>query len=115
MSEPVTEYRLVPNKARVQSSGPEFIRNNLLREKRSNFDTCKRKTSSFAVGSMLQRLFIPRLLVKKFGLNQLITSSADLRLNKWIRGLSTGSMASNGPCSADEKFNLITRNLQVRT
>ena len=89
--------------------------NLLLEGKVEHFDTCKRKTSSFAVGSMLQRLFIPRLLVKKFGLNQLITSSPDLRLNKWIRGLSTGSMASSGACSADEKFNLITRNLQVRT
>ena len=86
---------------------------NLLREKSPKTSTrAKEKTSSFALGSMLQRLFIPRLLVKKFGLNQLITGSAD----KWIRGLSTGSMASgNGPCSADEKFNLITRNLQVRT
>lgn len=77
----------------------------------------KGKTSSRTVDSMLQkRLFISRLLVNKFGLNQLIKGRVDRRLNKWSSGISTGSgnMASNGPCSADERFNLITRNLQVK-
>ena len=76
----------------------------------------KGKISFRAVDSMLQRLFISRLLVNKFGLNQLIKGRVDRRLNKWSSGTSTGSgnMASNGPCSADERFNLITRNLQVK-
>lgn len=70
------------------------------------------KTSSITVDSMLQRLFVSRLLVGKFGLHQLLTGSVNLRLNKWICELSTENMASSGPCSVDEKFNLITRNLQ---
>ena len=74
----------------------------------------KSKTTCFAVESMLQRLLVSKLLVNKFGLNQLIAGRVDLRLNYRSRGLSSENMASNGPCSADEKFNLITRNLQVR-
>lgn len=64
---------------------------------------------------MLQRLLISRLLLNKFG--QLTTGGVDLCLGRldFFRGLYTGNMASNanGPVSADDKFNLITRNLQV--
>lgn len=63
---------------------------------------------------MLQRLLISRLLLNKFG--QLTTGGVDLCLGRLdlFRGLYTGNMASNanGPVSADDKFNLITRNLQ---
>lgn len=64
---------------------------------------------------MLQRLLISRLLLNKFG--QLTTGGVDLCLSRLnlVRGLYTGNMASNanGTVSADDKFNLITRNLQV--
>lgn len=52
--------------------------------------------------------------MNKFG--QLTTGGVDLCLGRLdlFRGLYTGNMASNanGPVSADDKFNLITRNLQ---
>lgn len=54
--------------------------------------------------------------MNKFG--QLTTGGVALCLNRlnFVRGQNTGKMASstNGPVSADDKFNLITRNLQVR-
>lgn len=61
---------------------------------------------------MLQRLLISGLLVNKFSLKQVFKGGVDPRLNKWACRLSTGNMASNGPCFADDRFNLITRNLQ---
>ncbi|XP_068755338.1 tyrosine--tRNA ligase, cytoplasmic-like [Montipora capricornis] len=61
---------------------------------------------------MLQRLCASRLLSKKLRLHQLFGISVNLVQNKWCRCISSESMASNGPCSVDDQFNLITRNLQ---
>lgn len=58
---------------------------------------------------MLQRLFISRQRFGKFGLIQPINSAV-----RFCRK-DTGNMASIASSSADDKFNLITRNLQVRT
>ena len=64
---------------------------------------------------MVPRVFTSRLVFSEFGVNQLIKSRLVLTRHICTRGfLTTANMASNDSCSADEKFNLITRNLQVR-